>query len=360
MPWRAQAQDGRRRAGLLALALLVALTTAPCPAAANALSGDAAAYPDWQVALVAHRGLSAGRPENTLAAYRQAIALGVDAIELDLRGTADGEVVVLHDATVDRTTNGTGNVSTLTLAQVRQLDAGGTFSPRFAGERIPTYGEVLKLVAGTGVKLLLDIKRGDTLDKARIVRLTEAHGAELDVIAGVRSLDDLRELRRLNPNIRTLAFVSSPAEIEAFAAAGADIIRLWSTTATVVPAPGSGATAAAPETMAPSAWIYDELQTPACQDNLAQRRRAVLAGLRRDAGSRSCLVQRVHDLGLPVWVSAIADPYEDLDQLVQLGVNGVLTDHPEVMARLRHDINALKGTHPVKAGRPGKPAARGR
>jgi glycerophosphoryl diester phosphodiesterase len=184
-------------------------------------------YPDWDVVLVAHRGLSPGFPENTLAAFRNSVELGVDVIEVDLRGTADGEVVIVHDATVDRTTDGSGDVTQLTLAEVRALDAGSHAGPQFRGERVPTYREVLELVAGTGTKLLLDIKPSEVLDKERVVRLTEEHGATLDVIVGVRSIDDLREFRALNPNLRTLGFVPDVDSIEAFVRAGVDIVRLW-------------------------------------------------------------------------------------------------------------------------------------
>jgi glycerophosphoryl diester phosphodiesterase len=76
------------------------------------------------------------------------IARGIDVIELDLRGTADREVVVMHDETVDRTTNGSGEVARMTLRQLKALDAGGYADRRFRGERIPTYAEVLELVNG--------------------------------------------------------------------------------------------------------------------------------------------------------------------------------------------------------------------
>lgn len=103
-----------------------------------------------EVVFVAHRGgIVPGYPENTLAAFRHAIELGVDAIEIDPRGTKDGEIVIMHDATVDRTTNGRGRVEDLALRELKALDAGG-------GERVPTYEEVLELVAGSGVDLLLD------------------------------------------------------------------------------------------------------------------------------------------------------------------------------------------------------------
>jgi glycerophosphoryl diester phosphodiesterase len=94
----------------------------------------------------AHRGGTTTRPENTLAAFREAVRLGVHQIELDVRRTADGAVVVLHDDTVDRTTNGKGRLSELRLAEVRALDAGGHSDLRHGGERVPTLAESLAAI----------------------------------------------------------------------------------------------------------------------------------------------------------------------------------------------------------------------
>ena len=96
--------------------------------------------------VAAHRGWSALYPENTMLAFRKAIEIGVDQIETDIRVTADGELVCIHDATVDRTTNGTGKVCEKMLAELRSLDAGIKKGAEFAGERIPTFIEFMELV----------------------------------------------------------------------------------------------------------------------------------------------------------------------------------------------------------------------
>jgi glycerophosphoryl diester phosphodiesterase len=96
--------------------------------------------------IFAHRGASAYAPENTLAAYDLAIRQGADAIELDAKLCADGEVVILHDQTVNRTTNGTGDISQLPLAEIKKLDAGSYFDSAFRGEPIPTLAEVFETV----------------------------------------------------------------------------------------------------------------------------------------------------------------------------------------------------------------------
>ena len=98
----------------------------------------------------AHRGGAGLAPENTLAAFRNALALGVDVLEMDLHVTADGEVVVIHDPTLDRTTTGHGYVRVTPLADMQRLDAGSWFHAQFAGERVPTLRAVLDLVRATG------------------------------------------------------------------------------------------------------------------------------------------------------------------------------------------------------------------
>ena len=101
--------------------------------------------------LIAHRGGAAYAPENTLAAFRRGIVDGADWLEMDVQMTKDGALVVIHDETVDRTTNGRGQVGDLTLAQIRALDAG-------QGERVPTFDEVLALVKKSGVGLMPEAK----------------------------------------------------------------------------------------------------------------------------------------------------------------------------------------------------------
>jgi glycerophosphoryl diester phosphodiesterase len=99
-----------------------------------------------QPVIFAHRGASAHAPENTIAAFELAIAQQADAVELDVKLSADGHVIVIHDSTVDRTTNGHGKVERMTLAEIKALDAGSFRGSQFAGERIPTLEEVFEAV----------------------------------------------------------------------------------------------------------------------------------------------------------------------------------------------------------------------
>jgi glycerophosphoryl diester phosphodiesterase len=129
---------------------------------------------------LAHRGASAVTPPNTLAAFEKAAELGADGVELDVHLSADGVPVVIHDFTVDETTDGTGRVDHLPLAQLRELDAGSSFDPKFKGERIPTLSQVLATVGG---RLLLNIELkstslGDNGLERAVVTQVEHHGLD--------------------------------------------------------------------------------------------------------------------------------------------------------------------------------------
>jgi len=110
------------------------------------------------VLAIAHRGASGYAPENTFAAFRKATAMGAGFIETDLQLSRDARLVAIHDATVNRTTNGQGAVHDLTLAELRRLDAGSWFGSEFAGERIPTIEEILEFAKKHDVVFYLELK----------------------------------------------------------------------------------------------------------------------------------------------------------------------------------------------------------
>ena len=141
---------------------------------------------------------------------------------MDLRTTRDGQIVILHDPSVDRTTNGSGLVADLTLAELKTLDAG---SPAYPSERIPTLAEALDLIRATPALMLLDLKSASL---GRVIRLVRQHRAENSVIFGLRRAKDVARIRSELPGTTTLAFVGDRSEAGSFAAAGADIVRLWS------------------------------------------------------------------------------------------------------------------------------------
>lgn len=108
--------------------------------------------------IFAHRGASGNFPENTIASFKEAARLQVYGVEFDVHMTADGELVVIHDETIDRTSNGTGYVKDMTLTDLKKHDFGNWFSSEFQGETIPTLSEVLDVFDSTGHKLNIELK----------------------------------------------------------------------------------------------------------------------------------------------------------------------------------------------------------
>ncbi|MFD2613284.1 glycerophosphodiester phosphodiesterase [Paenibacillus gansuensis] len=165
----------------------------------------------------AHRGWSGKAPENTLAAMR--LALGeyyVDWMELDVQLTKDGVPVVIHDFTVNRTTNGRGRVKDKTLADIRALDAGSWYSREFAGERVPTLEEVLTLAKGR-CKLNIELKNRAGLYpgiESKVAELILAHGMECDTVITSFDVKTIREVRRIHPEMPTgLIIDSRPSDL---------------------------------------------------------------------------------------------------------------------------------------------------
>jgi len=158
---------------------------------------------------VAHRGASALAPENTIAAFEKALELGADAIELDLHVSCDGELVVIHDDTLDRTTDGQGPVHARSLQELKQLDAGRWFGERFAGQRIPTLAEVLELFAGK-VPLALEVKGGSAFFRGieeRVVSVLREHQVISQVAIASFDHHALLRLKELEPSLRTAALL---------------------------------------------------------------------------------------------------------------------------------------------------------
>lgn len=146
--------------------------------------------------VIAHAACKGHAPENTLAGLRAALDLGADGMEIDVQATADGVPVLLHDATVDRTTDGQGEVSKMTLAEVKRLDAGARqFEGRFAGEPVPTLAEALDLTRGRAL-MVLEVKQPDIEEQVlRVVRDLDAvndcvvHSFLPQVVARCRALE---------------------------------------------------------------------------------------------------------------------------------------------------------------------------
>ncbi|TMI88544.1 MAG: glycerophosphodiester phosphodiesterase [Bacillati bacterium ANGP1] len=154
---------------------------------------------------VAHRGASKEAPENTLAAFRLALRLGAEAVECDARRTRDGQVVVIHDGEVDRTTDGRGPVESHTLSEIRGLDAGRWFGAEFAGERIPLLTEVLEAARGKAL-VKLEIKNDPVPYEGierQIVDIVRGLGMEDEVFVMSFDHECVRAVRALAPRLAT-------------------------------------------------------------------------------------------------------------------------------------------------------------
>jgi len=158
------------------------------------------------IEVVGHRGAKGLVPENTLPSFERAIALGCDATECDVHLSADGHLVVCHDATVDRTTNGTGRIGEMTLAELRALDAG-------CGAPIPLFAELLSLVEGR-ITLLCELKGEGTADPA--VAAVRQAGLTDQVIFSCFDLDRIARVRELGEELR-LTGIHSAFDVAALA-----------------------------------------------------------------------------------------------------------------------------------------------
>jgi glycerophosphoryl diester phosphodiesterase len=152
---------------------------------------------------IAHRGYSAVAPENTLPAFAAAIRGGATFVEFDVRTTADGVPVVIHDRTLDRTTTGTGKVAELPYSAVASADAGSWFSPAYAGARVPTLAEMLDLLGPSDVQLLMEIKSPASPDQVTtIVEAVRSRGLESRTIAQSFDPEIVEMARRAAPDMR--------------------------------------------------------------------------------------------------------------------------------------------------------------
>lgn len=246
----------------------------------------------------AHRGGSGRWPENTLYAFQRAAALGVDALELDIHSTADGELVVIHDPFVDRVTNGQGEVKNLTLAELKQLDAGywwtedggQSFPFRGLGIAIPTLAEVFMAFPDWWINI--DIKQTDPPIVAPFVDLVRRFGRENHVCVGSFDTPTVNAFRRLCPEAATVA---SLVEVGLFVAL--NLVGL---------APFLPRRAVA-------------MQLP----EVERRLRVVTPKF----------VRAAHRQGTAVHVWTVND-VPQMQRLLVMGVDGLMTDYPDILLKL--------------------------
>jgi glycerophosphoryl diester phosphodiesterase len=161
--------------------------------------------------VIAHRGASSYAPENTFAAFDLAIRMGVHHLELDVEATSDGHIVVVHDDTLERTTDGSGLVTSHTLATLQALDAGSWFEAAFAGERIPTFDDVLSRYKGRA-HLHTEIKGRSTYLSQRTADLVRQHDMVDQVTITSFQRARLEEIRAHAPELATGWLVAEVSE----------------------------------------------------------------------------------------------------------------------------------------------------
>lgn len=245
-----------------------------CFSAYNA-QAQGAGY-DAKIYVIAHRGgIVPGVPENTIPAFQKCVELGVDAIELDLRSTSDRKIIILHDENVDRTTNGFGPANALTLAEVKNLDAGNGFS-------VPTFQEVIRLIKGKDIKLLLDLKEQNLWYRQEIAGLIEKYEISDQVIIGARSLEDVLYFKNFNGRLKILGFIPRAETVHSFIDNGANIIRIW------------------PD------WVEDDISViSVCQQNK-----------------------------IPIWATSGGTGAKGINALLSHGITGFIHDAPEKLMKI--------------------------
>jgi glycerophosphoryl diester phosphodiesterase len=236
------------------------------------------------IVVIAHRGAHQTVPENTLAALDRAIQLGVDYVEIDVRRTKDGALVIMHDASVNRMTNGKGKIEDLTLAEIRKLDIVRGRKSGAAVYKIPMFDEFLERAKGR-MKIYVDHKKAPP---SEVLALIEKHGMLNDVVVYNASVKTLREYKKLAPKVWIMP--DHPRSIDAIEALAKDL---------------------KPETLdgAITDW------------NAAE-------------------VEAAHRAGCQVWVdnkTALDNP-AGIKQAVELGVDAIQTDNPEVVLNVLREM----------------------
>ncbi|MFN2414502.1 MAG: glycerophosphodiester phosphodiesterase [Pyrinomonadaceae bacterium] len=284
----------------LALLLAAGLYLAVSPAAGEAVAGhpyfsrDAPGRP----LVIAHRGGAGLWPENTLHAFGRAAALGVDVIETDVRSPADGEMVVIHDETVGRTTDGEGRVRQLTLAELKRLDAAHRWSPdggrsfplRGRGITVPTLREVFEALPGA--RFNIEPKQSEPPIVAPLCRLIREHGMATRVLVAAFAGDTMERFRRECPEVATSASTAEAAGFLALQRSG-------------------------------FAGSYG----PPMQALQVPERAGALNVLSRE------FVAAAHARNLRVHAWTV-NSEGDMRRLLDLGVDGIMTDYPDRLLKL--------------------------
>jgi glycerophosphoryl diester phosphodiesterase len=235
---------------------------------------------------IAHRGGAGLRPENTLAAFQKATELNVDMIEFDLQPTKDFRIIVMHDKTIDRTTNGSGRSPELTFKYVRSLDAGSWFDLEYSGTKIPTLVETLEIIPRT-IELNVEMKyideRDDRFERKVYAILEDQNRIDQSIIAA-RWLLTCERMRKIDPDIKTMVLQKQRTEEE-----------------------------------------YLELL-------LAQGLK--FAQLRRHSMNPD-FIDLLHDNGIQAYIF-YSDEEMEMKKFIKMGIDGILTNYPDRLQKLTY------------------------
>lgn len=241
---------------------------------------------------IAHRGFSAQYPENTLLAFQKALDLGVTWIEFDLQVTQDGHLVVMHDHTLDRTTDGAGAVSDLPLDRILTLDAGAKYSPEFAGEHVPTFEATLDLLSGVS-RLVVELKFEGMRHIRPVVETLRRHDLLDRVSISSFDLSQLPRVKSYCPQLSTTALINPAGR------------------------PGHN-------------WVREALSLgvdtfgPRCSETTRE------------------WVDGAHAAGLAVRCWGLGrDRSSEMERLIELGVDGMTTDCPDILQDILRLRNML-------------------
>ena len=237
-----------------------------------------------RVLVVAHRGASGLAPENTLASFKKAMEIGADYSELDVHQSKDGQVVVMHDETLDRTTNGSGGIWEYTVDELKKLDAGSWFSAEFAGEPIPTLSEVIDLVKGK-MKLNIEIKiSGHEPDIAqKVVEIIRAKDFSKDCMITSFDMATVKKVKEIAPDLVT----------------GFIFARDY------------------PEEVFSGNW-------------------EVLSVNKKEVDEAFMAKAKKADKQVHVWT---VNKKENMKRLIDLGVDGIITNYPNILKELLNELN---------------------
>ena len=230
--------------------------------------------------VIAHRGASGHAPENTLASYREAIERGALYAETDVFLSRDGRVMAIHDETLERTTNGKGRLDEHTYDELRALDAGSWFDPRFASEKIPELGELLRFINGRMI-LCIEIKEGDGIEAA-IRAILDETGFRDKVVFFSFNPEKVRKTKELLPDVPSLYLVHVDS----------------------------------PPWTYPSSLVDDALALNADAIGISGR------------GAHTVDIAHAHRAGLPVFAYTVNEAVQ-IQQMVDLGLDGIISDFPQ-------------------------------